>query len=46
MHNSEFMLENETHKLLSDFEIKTDHQILARQPDLVIIDKNKRESVE
>ena len=27
------------HKLLRDFEIQTDHLILARQPDLVIINK-------
>ena len=37
MHNPESVLENETHKLLWDFEIQTDHQISARQPDLVKI---------
>ena len=42
MHNPESVLENETHKLFWDFEIKTDHLILARRPDLVIINKKKR----
>ena len=41
MHNLESILENETHKLLWDFEIQTDHQILARQPDQVIVNKKK-----
>ena len=39
MHNSESMLENETHKLLWNFEIQTDPQISARRPDLIIINK-------
>ena len=34
MHNSESILENDIYKLLWDFEIQTDHLILARQPDL------------
>ena len=38
----ESVLENEMHKLLRDFEIHTDHQISARQPDLIIINKKKR----
>ena len=42
MHNPESILENETQKLLWDLEIQTDHLILARQPDLVIISKEKR----
>ena len=42
MHNPESVLENETHKLLWDFKTQTDHPILARQPDLVIINKEKR----
>ena len=41
MHNPESVLENETHKLLSDFEIQTDHLISARRLDLVI-EKTKR----
>ena len=41
MHNPESVLKNETHKLLWDFEIHTDHQILARWPDLIVINKKK-----
>ena len=41
MHNPEFILENEAHKLLWDFEIRTDHLISARKLDLVIVNKNK-----
>ena len=37
MHNPAFVLENDRHKLLWDFEIQTDHVISARRPDLVII---------
>ena len=37
MYNPEFVLENETHKLLWDFEIQTDHLISARRPDLQIV---------
>ena len=43
MYNPESILEDEMHKLLWDFEIKTDHLISFRQPDLVIVDKKKRE---
>ena len=42
MRDPESVLENETHKLLWDFEIKTDHLILARRPGLVIINKKER----
>ena len=41
MHNPASLLENETHKLLWDFDIQTDHLILARRPKLMIIKKNK-----
>ena len=37
MHNPESVLENETYKLLWDFEIQTDLLISARRPDLIII---------
>ena len=40
MNNQESVLENETHKLFLDFDIKTDH--LTRRPDLVIVTKKKR----
>ena len=33
MHNTEPVLENETHKILWDFEILRDHSISARRPD-------------
>ena len=42
MHNPAPVLENNTHKLRWDFDIHTDHLILARRPDLIIIDKKKR----
>ena len=42
MHNAAHVLENATHKLLWDFNIKTDPLILARRPDLIIINKKKR----
>ena len=43
MHNPESVLENETHKLLLDFEIQMDHRISARRPDLMIINRKKQE---
>ena len=43
MHNPEFVLQNETLKLLCDIEIQTDHRILARRTDLVVVNKKKRE---
>ena len=42
MHNPEYILENETHKDLWDFEIQTDHLISTRRPDQVIINKKKQ----
>ena len=41
MYTSDSILENEMHKILWDFEMQTDHQILARRPDLVRINKKK-----
>ena len=41
MHNPEPVLENDTLKLLWDFDIQTDHLISARRPDLIIINKKK-----
>ena len=40
MHNSESVLENETHQVFRNFEKKTDHLNSARLPDLTIV-KNK-----
>ena len=42
MQNPAPVLENDTHKLLWDFDIQTDHLISARRPDLIIINKKKR----
>ena len=42
MHKPESILENEMHKILWDFEIQIDHLILARRPDLVIINNKKK----
>ena len=42
MHNPAAVLENDTHKLRWDFDIQTDHLILTRRPDLIIINKKKR----
>ena len=39
---SEFDRENETHKILWDIEIQTDHLIPDRKPGLVLIKKDKR----
>ena len=42
MHNPGRVLENETHKPLLDFDIKTDHLISTRRPDLVRVNNNKK----
>ena len=42
MHNPAPVRENDTHKLLWDFNIKMDHLIPARRPDLIIINKKKK----
>ena len=42
MYNPESGLENETHKIPWGFEIKTDHLISARRPDLVTVNKKKK----
>ena len=41
MHNPAPVQEKNTHKLLWDFDIHTDHLILARRPDLILIKKKK-----
>ena len=46
MHNPESVLENETHKLLCDFEIQTSQLISFRRPDLIIINKKKKKKRE
>ena len=42
MHNPTPVLENDSHKLLWDFNIQTDHLIPARRPDLIIMNKKKK----
>ena len=42
MYNPAPVLENDSHKLLWDFNIQTDHLIPAKRPDLIIINKRKR----
>ena len=42
MHNPAPVLENNTHKLLWDFDIHMEHLISASRPDLIIINKKKR----
>ena len=42
IYNPASMLENDTHKLVWDFDIYTDHLISARRLDLIIINKNER----
>ena len=41
-HNPAPVLENDTHKLLWDFDIQTDHLISARRPDLIVINTHKK----
>ena len=42
MHNPAPVLENDSHKLLWNFNIQTDHLIPASRPDLIIINNNKK----
>ena len=42
MHRPEAVLENDTHRLLWDFDVQTNHLISARRPDLIIISKEKK----
>ena len=42
MLNTAPVVENDTHKLLRNFNIQTDHPIPARRPDLIIINEKKK----
>ena len=42
MHNPLAVLENDSYKLLLDFDIQTDHLISARWPDLIVNKKKKK----
>ena len=42
MHNPAYVLDNDTHKLLWNFDIQTGPLISARRPDLIIINNKKK----
>ena len=44
-HYAEKVLENENYKILWDFHIQTDNPIEACKPDLVLLDKEKKEAL-
>ena len=44
MHNPKSVQENQMHKFLWDFEIQTDHLIVARWPDIVIVTKKNKKT--
>ena len=45
MNNPASVIENETHKLLWDFNKQTDQLISARRPDLIIINIKKNSKI-
>ena len=42
MHKQESVIENKSFKTLWDFEIQTEHSIMARKSDPVLINKKKK----
>ena len=46
MHNPAPVLENNTNKLLWDFDIQTDRLISTRRSDLIIINNNKKDNLQ
>ena len=46
MHNPEPVLENDTHKLLWDFDIQRDNPIAARRSDLILTKKKKKKNLQ
>ena len=46
MQNPEPVLENDTYKLLWNFDIHTDHLISTGRPDLILINKKKKENLQ
>ena len=46
MYNPASVRENDTHKLLWDFDIQTDHLISSRRPDIIIINEKKKENLQ
>ena len=45
MQNPAAVLQNDTHKFLRNFDIQTDHLILARIPDLIVVNKKKKKEL-
>ena len=45
MHKLESALENETYKIIWDFEIPTEHLITVKRSDLGIVNKIKNEGI-
>ena len=45
MHKPESVPENETHNILWDIKIQTDHSILPQRPNLVIINKKRTKNL-
>ena len=45
MHNPASVQKNDTHKLLWDFDIQTNHLFSARRPELIIIKKKKKKKI-
>ena len=39
MYSAESVLKNETHKILLNFDIQTDHLIVAKTPELKLVNK-------
>ena len=39
------VVENDRAKTLQDFQIQTDKQVMANQPDIVVVDKLQRKAV-
>ena len=46
IHNPAPVQENDTHKLLWDFDIHADHLISVRRPVLIIQNKKKKENLQ
>ena len=46
IHESEIILEKETHKTHLEFDIRTDYLMPAKIPDLLIVNKKKKKKTE
>ena len=44
-HEPESVIENENFKILWDFTIQCDHMIKARKPEIMVVDKVKKETM-